>query len=158
MNARTQTNRSGFTLIEVLVVITIIVILIALLLVSLAGARRSAGSAAERQSVVALKMGVEQFKNEHGFLPPMVKDVAHCKYSYDGWSAIYTGEQDPIRKVGTVNDLASKWGITRQRLHQIVDEIEDAEKASSPSTTGGTPRHRPGGANSSVPGADKEAS
>jgi len=101
MSAQTRISRHGFTLIEVLVVIVIITLLMSILLVALSGARRSAANAAQRQSVVSLKMGVEQFKNDHGFLPPMVKDVFDCKYSDRGWSAIFKTEKDPIRKVGT---------------------------------------------------------
>ncbi|MBY0111860.1 MAG: type II secretion system GspH family protein [Phycisphaerales bacterium] len=65
-------KKSGFTLIELLVAITIIALLISLVVVGLTSALRSAKSAGEKQSAASIKLGVEQFKQEFGFLPPLV--------------------------------------------------------------------------------------
>lgn len=67
-------SRSGFTIIELGVSILVIAILIGLLLVGLNSMSRSAQSGAERANVIAMRIAVEQFKNDFGFAPPLVKD------------------------------------------------------------------------------------
>lgn len=74
MRARTTQTTRAFTLIELLVTIIIIAILMGLLLVGFSAAIRGARSAAARQDASALRMGVEQFRTQFGFLPPLVKD------------------------------------------------------------------------------------
>ena len=69
-----RAGRRAFTLIELLVVISVVVLLIGILTVALRGVVGAARAAAERQTVVSLKVGVEQFKKDMGFLPPMIKD------------------------------------------------------------------------------------
>jgi len=66
--------RRGFTLIETLVVLGIIALLVGLVLVGLSGARNTARRSAAQQAVNALKIGVEQYRSDLGFLPPLVKD------------------------------------------------------------------------------------
>ncbi len=74
--APTSRSRHGFTLIELLVVVAVILVLAGILL---AGLTRSVGTArrtsAER-SIDALVLGVNQFKADFGFLPPLVHDGA----------------------------------------------------------------------------------
>ncbi|MBX3363811.1 MAG: type II secretion system protein [Phycisphaeraceae bacterium] len=67
-------RRGGFTLIELLVSIAIILVLVGLMVVGINGALRFARSSADRQLVASLKLGVEQFRSELGFLPPLVVD------------------------------------------------------------------------------------
>ncbi len=66
--------RRGFTIIELLVVIGGLAILIGIILVGARAARRSAQSSADRLAVTALKQGVTKFKQDFGFLPPLVKE------------------------------------------------------------------------------------
>jgi len=66
--------RSAFTIVELGVSILVIVILIGLLLVGLNRLSRTAQSGAERANVIAMRIAVEQFKNDFGFAPPLVKD------------------------------------------------------------------------------------
>jgi prepilin-type N-terminal cleavage/methylation domain-containing protein len=72
--APTSRTRPGFTLIELLVVVAVILVLAGILL---AGLTRSVGTArrtsAER-SIEALVLGINQFKADFGFLPPLVHD------------------------------------------------------------------------------------
>ncbi len=73
---RAARARPGFTLLEAVMVVAIIATLVALLLVGVARALRSARLAAERQLIGALKIGVEDFKQQFGFYPPLVNDAA----------------------------------------------------------------------------------
>lgn len=78
MAARIRTigapSRPGFTIVELGVSILVIAILIGLLLVGLNKMSRTAQSGAERANVIAMRIAVEQFKNDFGFAPPLVKD------------------------------------------------------------------------------------
>ena len=71
---RGAARSSGFSLIELLVVIVIIVILAGLVLAAVAGARRAALGSADASLARTLQTGVEQFRTDNGFLPPLVKD------------------------------------------------------------------------------------
>ena len=67
-------HRPAFTLIELLVVITLIIVLLALVLSGLNRATKSGRRTASQQSASALAKAVDQFKQEFGFLPPLVHD------------------------------------------------------------------------------------
>lgn len=77
---RAADRAAGFTIVELLVSIIIIFLLVTLLVVAVNRAKSAAGTAAERQTVSAMKTGVEYFQNEFGFLPPLVKDNNSTKY------------------------------------------------------------------------------
>lgn len=64
----------GFSIVELLVAILIFATLAALLVVVGGRALRSAREVAARQTVVGIKNAIEQFKTDHGFLPPLVAD------------------------------------------------------------------------------------
>lgn len=67
-------SRRAFTLIELLVSIGVIALLIGVLIVGVRAATRTAKSAADTQSASSLRLAVEQFRTEFGFVPPLVKD------------------------------------------------------------------------------------
>lgn len=67
--------RPGFTIIELSVVLAIIVLLISIVGFAARNAFLSARVAGERQACLALRLAVEQFKQQHGFLPPLLKDT-----------------------------------------------------------------------------------
>lgn len=72
----TTPNRppGGFTIIELAVVLIVVVLLMSVLLVSITAALGSARRSAEREMVRSFALGVEQFRNDFGFLPPLVDD------------------------------------------------------------------------------------
>lgn len=67
-------RRGGFTLIELLVVFVITLVLLALVLSGLNRATKAGRRTATQQSVSSLAKAVDQFKQEFGFLPPLVHD------------------------------------------------------------------------------------
>lgn len=74
----------GFTLIELMVVVLIIGILATLISVGLAAALRTARQAAERHELNGLSMGASAFRDEFGFLPPLVNDGAPLSSDSEG--------------------------------------------------------------------------
>ncbi|MEM8757971.1 MAG: type II secretion system protein [Planctomycetota bacterium] len=64
----------GFTLVELLATIAVIFLVMGIAVVAYSAATRSAQSAAERSAVSGLKLAVEQFEREFGFLPPLIAD------------------------------------------------------------------------------------
>jgi len=69
--------RRGFTLIEVLLVVVIVGLLISLLVVAMSGALTSSKRAMTEQFVRTIGMGVEQFKNDFGYYPPLIDGAKH---------------------------------------------------------------------------------
>ncbi len=90
IDSHTTRRARAFTLIELLVSIFIIGILIGLLVVGMRQAFAAARKAATTQDVSALKIAVQTFKNDNGFLPPLVKDG-------------YAGSPDQTGPLTTIN-------------------------------------------------------
>ena len=67
-------RHGGFTLIELLVSIAIIALLITLVTVGVSHVSKIARGTSERQTVVQLNQAVQAFKQEFGFLPPLVSE------------------------------------------------------------------------------------
>ena len=74
-NTERRTSRRGFTLIEMLLVIAIIALLVGLLIVALGRVRRTGELAATEKLLRSIDMGLAQFKEDHGFLPPLLDDT-----------------------------------------------------------------------------------
>lgn len=69
-----RVRRRAFSLVEVLVAVLVIGSLLSILLVALSKAKVFTGSVSDLQTALAVRTGVEQFKQEFGFLPPMVRE------------------------------------------------------------------------------------
>lgn len=74
MRRTTTAMARAFTLIELLIAIFVIAVLMGLLLVGFSHAIKLAKRTAAGQDVTSVDMAVQQFKNDFGFLPPLVKD------------------------------------------------------------------------------------
>ncbi len=64
----------AFTLLEVAIVVVIIATIASLAFVALAKVIKSSRDAAQRQTIMSLKQGVDHFKQQFEFLPPLVND------------------------------------------------------------------------------------
>ncbi len=64
----------GFTIIEIMVSLVVIAVLISLVTVGVRTALRQSKNTSEQFMASGLRSSVEQFKNEFGFLPPLVND------------------------------------------------------------------------------------
>ena len=71
----TRGGRSaGFTIIELLVAIAVIAVLIGLLIVVGRIAIKQGRTSAALRTVQSIKQAIEQFRQDHGFLPPLIAD------------------------------------------------------------------------------------
>ncbi len=82
------TNRSGFTLIEILVVTTIISILSAILYANFTSARQDARNKIMRTTLSEIQLALEVYRAQNGFYPVPANTPATC---YAAASGIFTG-------------------------------------------------------------------
>ncbi len=82
--AAQRTARSGFTLLELLIVIAVIAILVSLLTVAIVGARRRVQLAAVSAEITQLDQAIASFKTRYGIEPPSSLTIPT---SATGWSA-----------------------------------------------------------------------
>ena len=118
--------RLGFTLVELLIVITVIGILVGLLLPAINGAMRSARELAMRTEMVQIEQAVESFKTEYGFYPPSFEQFAPgaaADTSHPGLAAflrylnrIAPNHQEAISFVGGGSRIVVWWNKVGQHL------------------------------------------
>lgn len=87
---RPYRGNRGFTLIEAMVVMGIIALLAGIVLYAVGLVRKQGDVVAERAMVTTLQKAVERFKQEYGFLPPLVLDGPGAGLPVDGTGLIHT--------------------------------------------------------------------
>ncbi len=75
-------NRTGFTLLEVLIVVGVIALLVSMITVVGGHIRALAENKSTRQTLIALKTGIEQFKMTFGYYPPLLSDDSESASDY----------------------------------------------------------------------------
>jgi type II secretory pathway pseudopilin PulG len=75
MNRSTRQHVRAFTLLEVLASVFVIILLVGLLLFGVNRAITFAKRSGERQALTTMSIAITAFKDQFGFVPPLVKDV-----------------------------------------------------------------------------------
>jgi len=106
--------RRGFTLIEVVLVTVIILILAAFILVAIGRAIRGARGTADQFFMRSISVGVERFRQDFNFLPPLVDDA----HNAPGAPLISTGNGS-IRRPKLQNQMASGADLPATQLEEF---------------------------------------
>lgn len=72
--SRNRAVRSAFTLVELLMSILVIGVMLGMLIVGARAAIRFVRTQADRQAAISMRIGIIQFKQDMGFLVPLVRD------------------------------------------------------------------------------------
>ncbi|MSU32349.1 MAG: type II secretion system protein GspG [Pedosphaera sp.] len=93
----TQRKQRGFTLVEMLLVITIIGILAALVIPKMMGRSEQARQAAVRADISAIKTSLDSFEVDSGFYPKSLTDLIQQPRDSKNWRGPYLDKipQDP---------------------------------------------------------------
>ena len=93
----TRRNRRGFTLVEMLLVITIIGILAALVIPKMMGRSEQARQAAVRADIASVKTALDAFEVDSGFYPKSLGDLLDKPRDSKNWRGPYLDKipQDP---------------------------------------------------------------
>ncbi len=87
-NAQTPSERRGFTVIELLVVVAIIILLLSILAVAVNRVVLGAQSANTTALMSSITQGLAKFEGDHGYLPPVLNDDRGVRFSFA------TGDRD----------------------------------------------------------------
>ncbi|MGE3108306.1 MAG: type II secretion system protein [Phycisphaerales bacterium] len=106
----------GFTLIELSIVLVIIAIMATLAFFVFGRAIRGGRESGERLYLNSLKVSVEYFKQDHGFLPPLVNDNINAAGEFRLDSPIDRTTQQPLVRdraflQGLNNPGAPRWSV-----------------------------------------------
>ena len=83
------TKRRGFTLLEILAVISIVIVLLGLV-IGLSGVVNQKGAEARaRKDLVSIQQIVDDYKFEHGDFPVVLKTVLPPELKHDPWGSTY---------------------------------------------------------------------
>lgn len=102
-NSRAQArDRRAFTIIELLIGVVIIGVLAGLLIVSVRAAVRATKGSADTQSLSTVRLAIDKFKQDFGFLPPLVHDNGETHHQ--AVDPIYTSGRPVIVDVSEDED------------------------------------------------------
>lgn len=110
---KTSRTIPGFTLIELMVTIAIIAVLISLATIGLTSALNFAKVSGEQQAAASIKLGVEQFRQEFGFLPPLVL--------HDEDKTVASTAINPVRRFSNTDIVTNTVGgrVTSEFNHSV---------------------------------------
>ena len=96
-NRFSKSARQGFTLVEMLLVITIIGILAALVVPKMMGRSEQARQAAARADIASVKTALDAFEVDNGFYPKSLGDLLQAPSNAKNWHGPYLEKvpQDP---------------------------------------------------------------
>jgi type II secretory pathway pseudopilin PulG len=83
------TKRRGFTLLEILAVISIVIVLLGLVIGLSGVVNEKAAGARARKDLVSIQQIVDDYKFEHGDFPAVLRYVLPKKLKYDPWGSTY---------------------------------------------------------------------
>lgn len=118
--AHTTRDRQGFTIVEILVTLLVIFLIMGIALVSYRAATQNARRVSDRAMVSGLKVAIDEFKREFGFVPPLVKDMGP-----DGQS------ESPIIVVDSLPIPATFTPVLRDDLRVLRAENDDLKRYST---------------------------
>lgn len=88
LNQQQRKRRSGFTLIEILLVVVIIGILAAVVTPRLGGHTKRANISAAKGNIAALGLAIDTYEVHNGYLPPTLNALV-VKSNEDNWLGPY---------------------------------------------------------------------
>ncbi len=111
VHANRSGRRAGFTLIELLVVIGVIVALLGLGITAGSAALTAAKRTATERLLRSLQQGIEQFKADHGYVPPLLNPDAvgadRGALVTEAKPGAFAGDaQDPVKRVNYRSDIS----------------------------------------------------
>ncbi len=103
--------RVGFTVVEILVTLAIILILVSILIVGLGQVSGTAQEASTRFLLNSMSMGLVQFKNDHGYYPPVLgENVPFGSYPEGrGWARDVVIPDSMVSGGPTALDDRQRW-------------------------------------------------
>lgn len=88
LSSERQHTRSGFTLVEILLVVAILGILAGVAVVGLKGRTQKANIAAARTSIAAVQTAIDVYETDNGVYPPNLQALL-TKTSENNWNGPY---------------------------------------------------------------------
>ena len=99
MSRPSPTAARAFTLIELMVVIAIILVVIGIASSAYIGVKRKSFNVATEATMTAMANGIDMFKADMGYIPPLMLDAPEVNYDTDDWCTVVTSREDAANKL-----------------------------------------------------------